>query len=81
MVGSRIDLGNCVFSCRQGRVADIELKWNVGNQLRVTTGLRLGRHGHRTNQNDYRDYCVSLLFHLCFSCFFRAAVEATGGLD
>ena len=51
VVRIRIDLANRVFAGRQGLVAGVELKWNVGDQLPATNGLRLGRHGHRTNQN------------------------------
>ena len=76
-VGSRINLSDDVFTRGQGRITGIKLKRNVRDQLPATIILRLGRHGHRTHENQQRDYCVSLLFH--FRISFCAAPSLTVG--
>src|ERR1051326_598578 len=90
MIGGWIDHPERVFARRQRAVANRESKRDVRNHLSATVGLSLGRHGHRTNQNQQCDHGMSLPLHINFSfcfppcrpggLFWLAAVEATGGL-
>ena len=58
-----IELADQIITGGHSRVTRVELEGNADAHLRVTNRLRLGRRGQGSDQNQYRDHCVSCLFH------------------